>query len=271
MTSHHHAFDDAIALEAIEAGRYAGRTHAAWGNMVGPFGGITAATLLNAAWIDARRIGEPLSMTVNFAGPLSDGAFVIDAHPVRTNRTTQHWSLTMFQRDAITTTASAVFATRRDTWSAAELHPPDVPAADGVAITPSPIPFEWPRRYEMRFVRGPWPDLKLDEPLPESESLLWLRDDPARPLDALSLVAQCDVFYPRIFRRRQRFTPAGTVSMTTYFHAEAAAFAEQGSRPVLARARGQRFTHGFFDQSAEVWSDSGQLLASSHQVVYFKE
>ena len=274
MTTAHpstHVFDDAIALEPIESGRWAGRTHAAWGNMVGPFGGITAATMLNAAWIDPRRLGEPLALTVNYAGPLADGAFVVDAQPVRSNRSTQHWAMTLYQRDQVTTTATAVFAVRRDTWAAAELQPPEAPAADAVAVTPSPIPFEWPRRYEMRFVHGAWADLSQPAELAESESLLWLRDDPPRPLDALSLAALADVFYPRIFRRRQRFTPAGTVSITTYFHAEQQAMAAQGTRPVLARARGLRFVHGFFDQSAELWSDDGHLLASSHQVVYFKE
>ncbi|WP_305016792.1 hypothetical protein [Mycobacterium tuberculosis] len=30
-------------------------------------------------------------------------------------------------------------------------------------------------------------------------------------------------------------------------------------------------TSAFWYQSAEVWSDAGQLLASTHQMVYFKE
>ena len=76
---------------------------------------------------------------------------------------------------------------------------------------------------------------------------------------------------PRVFRRRQRFTPAGTVSITTYFHADAAALAAQGARPLLAVAVGRRFTQGFFDQSAELWGDDGHLLAGSHQIVYDKE
>jgi hypothetical protein len=98
-----------------------------------------------------------------------------------------------------------------------------------------------------------------------------VRDAPPRPLDAPALAAIADVFYPRVFRRRGRFTPAGTISLTTYFHADAAALAAQGDRPLLAAAGGRRFTLGFFDQSAELWSDDGHLLASSHQVVYFKE
>lgn len=60
------------------------------------------------------------------------------------------------------------------------------------------------------------------------------------------------------------------MSITTYFHADAAALTAQADRPVLAVAHGRRFTQGFFDQTAELWSDDGHLLASSHQVVYYK-
>ena len=41
-----HPFDQAIALAASADGRYSGATSPAYANMVGPFGGITAATAL---------------------------------------------------------------------------------------------------------------------------------------------------------------------------------------------------------------------------------
>ena len=63
-----HPLDAALALQPDGEGRWHGHTHPAWGNMVGPFGGITAAQLLQAVCLDPRRLGEPLSLTVNFAG-----------------------------------------------------------------------------------------------------------------------------------------------------------------------------------------------------------
>jgi hypothetical protein len=47
--------------------------------------------------------------------------------------------------------------------------------------------------------------------------------------------------------------------------------AVQGDRPVLGTARALNFRNGYFDQSAEVWSAGRQLLASTHQIVYFRE
>lgn len=265
-----HAFDAALALQPLGPDRWAGHTHPDWANMVGPFGGITAAQLLHAPCLDARRLGEPLALTVNFAAGVADGPFEIEARPSRTNRSTQHWQMTLLQRGQVCTTASAVFAVRRPTWSAPELAMPAVPPADQVPVETRLPPVTWPQRYEFRFVEGGWPDYRQPKELPDSRTVLWVRDHPPRALDVQSLAAIADVFYPRVFRRRQRFTPAGSVSITTYFHADAASLAAQGERALLAVAHGRRFFQGFFDQTAELWSDDGHLLASSHQVVYFK-
>ena len=64
-----HQLNEATRLEAIAEGRYGGATHPAYANIVGPFGGATAATLINAVMLDQRRLGDPIALTVNFCGP----------------------------------------------------------------------------------------------------------------------------------------------------------------------------------------------------------
>ena len=59
-------FDQAIALQSLGAGHYSGATHTAWLNMVGPFGGMTAAVMLQAVMQHPDRLGNPVSLTVNF-------------------------------------------------------------------------------------------------------------------------------------------------------------------------------------------------------------
>ncbi len=54
-----HPFDSALALTPTGVGEFRGRTTAAYANMVGPFGGVTAATLLRAVPLDSRHIGDP--------------------------------------------------------------------------------------------------------------------------------------------------------------------------------------------------------------------
>jgi acyl-CoA thioesterase len=40
---------------------------------------------------------------------------------------------------------------------------------------------------------------------------------------------------------------------------------------VLGQARGQGFGSGYFDHAGQLWSESGELLATTHQVMYYKE
>ena len=97
-----------------------------------------------------------------------------------------------------------------------------------------------------------------------------MRDEPPRPLDYVSLAAICDTFVVKILQVRGDIPPVATVSLSSYFMADEAALARQGARPVLGVADARVFRHGFNDQSAEIWSDDGVLLAVSHQVVWFK-
>lgn len=267
-----HPFDQAVALVAAGVGEYTGATHADYANMVGPFGGITAAVMLNAALLDPRRQGAPIALTVNFAAPLADGEYRLQAQPVRTNRSTQHWSMQIIQQGEVVATASAVFAQRRETWSSGEAPAPTgMPSPDGLPRAPLERRPKWVGRYDMRFADGGLPD-SFDGMVQEhSQSRLWIRDEPPRPLDFASLAAICDSFFPRIFIRRRVRTAIGTVSLTVYFHADEAMLVEQSERYVLGVARALSFRNGYFDQVAEVWSDTGHLLASTHQIVYYRE
>src|ERR1035437_5607491 len=128
-----HAFDAAIALSPQGDDLWQGHTSAPYANMVGPFGGITAAQALNAVLEHPRRLGEPVAFTLNFAAALADGPFDVQVRPARTNRSTQHWIVEMRQGEHTVATATAVTAVRRDTWGATEMPVPQVPAPQEVA------------------------------------------------------------------------------------------------------------------------------------------
>lgn len=264
-----HDFDAAIDLEPLGDGRFRGHTHPAYANMVGPFGGITAAVLTRAVEVHPDRLGEPLALTVNYAGPVADGEFEIRLDAVRTNRTTQHWTLELTQDGAVATTATAVLGQRRETWSDTEARMPQAPPPDELPVSPVP-PVTWAQRYEMRFAEGPVPGHGV-KPADTSTSTLWVRDSPTRPLDFTALTALCDIFVPRVYIRQARMMPAGTVSLTVHFHAVGDELRDQGDDYVLASASASRFSAGWADQSATIWSRAGVLLATTHQLVYFKD
>lgn len=263
-----HPFDDAIRLETIDASTRRGRTHPEWANMVGPFGGITAAVMLHAVQSHPDRIGEPLALTVNYAAPIADGDFDVSLRAARTNRTNQHWIAELSQDGDVKTTATALFAIRRDGWADTELRPPSAPDPEQVPAT-DPGLVRWTSLYDMRFVEGPMPG-KDGQPSASSTTTLWVRDAAQRPVDYPVLAALSDAFYPRVFLRRGGFVPSGTISLTTYFHADQHELDRSGDDFVLCTAHANRFSRGYFDQSAQVWARDGVLLATTHQVVYYK-
>jgi acyl-CoA thioesterase len=275
-----HPFDQAVALAPLADGLWQGQPHPAYANMVGPFGGVTAAQMLQAVMLHPARLGEPVALTVNFAAALLDAPFTVQAQPVRTNRSTQHWTIALTQRGpgaaadsapATMVSATAVTAVRRSTWSATDAPmPAPLPPPHDIARPRTPTRVRWVERYDMRPVAGPMP-MQWDGAESDSLTQLWLRDEPPRALDFVSLAAMADAFYPRVWRRRAVMTPIGTVSMTVYFHASGAELAATGDGHLLGQARAQSFFNGFFDQSAELWNQAGHLLATTHQIVYYKE
>lgn len=265
-----HPFDQAIALQANGAGGFAGRTSPAYANMIGPYGGVTAAQCLQSVLQHPERLGDPVALTVNFAAALADGPFEVRPRPARTNRSTQHWIVEMLQDDAVVATATVFTAARRETWAGHEAHMPQVPRPHDTPRT-ARAGVEWLNRYDMRFLEGFIPAEWNGAEQGDSLTRLWVRDDPPRPLDFASLTAFADIFFPRIWLRRARYVPIGTVSMSVYFHADAAELAAHGDRHLLLQARGQGFGGGYFDHSGQLWGESGTLLATTHQVVYFKE
>lgn len=270
-----HPFDLALRLLPATPGVYAGATTAAYWNMVGPFGGVTAATALNAVLLHPAVLGEPISLTVNYAGQIAAGPFKLSATPRRTNRSTQHWLIELSQTnkmgvEEVMLTASAITAARRATWSSDDTTLPTVSRPDNLPTVQPMGSVEWVKRYDMRFIEGMFP-VEWDGKGDTSLSQLWVRETPPRALDFCSLAAMADIFFPRVYLRRALRVPAGTVSMTVYFHADGAQLTQSGTGFLLGQARAQAFRNGFFDQTAQLWNEAGLLLATTHQIVYYKE
>lgn len=266
-----HPLDHAVRLEPVEPGLYRGATTPEYWNMAGPFGGATAAIMLKAVLDHPERRGRPVAQTVNFCAAVAEGPFDVAVRLVRDGRSTQHWQVELSQGGKIATTSSAVTGAERETWTHTPGAPPQVPPAEQTPVLDTTGRNGWRARYEFRYVRGePTPGGGSAEAPASAVSQTWIRDEPRRPLDYVSLAAISDSIVVKILQVRGDVPPVATVSLSTYFLADEAALARQGSRPVMGVSDARVFRHGFNDQSAELWSDDGQLLAVSNQVVWFK-
>ena len=267
-----HPLDLATALDNPGADIRTGRTTDEYWGFVGPFGGASAAILMRAVMDHPQRLGDPLALTVNYCGPLAKGAYDVHAKPSRTNRSTQHWTLELRQGGEAVLTGTAVTATRRESFSHAPAGPPQVPPPDDIERyrmrEGAPA---WINCYDFRFANGaPLFGAPDDGARHSALSHLWLRDAPSRPLDHVALAGLADAFFARIVHVQSQFVPFGTVTLTTYFLGTADEIARQGDRHLLGVADSKRFHRNYFDQSVELWSADGALLATSAQVSYFK-
>jgi acyl-CoA thioesterase len=267
-----HLFDDATRVAAGD-NRRSGHTSEDYWAFVGPFGGVTAATMLRAIMEHPQRSGDPLAFTVNFCAPIAQSTFDLDVRLIKANRSTQHWSVELTQGEAdVATFATAVFAVRRPSWSHQPVQFPKTPPFEAARPYPkSSLKMSWVRQYDFRFVDGE-PQLGG---APHSEpasafSKLWIGDTKPRPIDVLSLMSMSDAFFGRIFHVRNEFVPFGTVSLTTYFHADSDDLAAEDIRQVLAVADAKVFYKSYGDQTGELWSPGGRLLATTTQMAYFK-
>jgi acyl-CoA thioesterase len=271
LTKTPHLFDDATQVTAGDS-RWQGKTSADYWAFVGPFGGVTAATILRALIDHPQRAGDPLSLTVNFCAPIAEGAFDLDVRLVKANRSSQHWCVELTQDGGeVATLATGVFAERRPSWSHQPVERPQATPFEQIQPFPKIKP-TWANQYDFRFAEG-YPDFggaKKDFPPASAYSKLWIADRMPRKIDALSLMSMSDAFFGRVFHVRRELIPFGTVSITTYFHADADDLAAEDITRLLAVADAKIFHKSYGDQNGELWSPNGRLLATTTQIAYFK-
>lgn len=264
-----HPFDSALELERRPDGRVVGQASRQYWNVVGPFGGVTAASALQAVLVQPGMLGEPLVLTANFCAPVRDGPFEFDVDRVRSNRSTEHWHLRMRQPgadgDDVVLQAMVVTGVRRPVWSGLAVGRPDAAAPDGLRRRRGRDEIEWFSRYDLRFATHPFKAENADAPV-----VHWVRDDPPRPLDYPALAAMADTFFPAIFAKRGEVVPVATVSMNVYFHVDAREVAGFGDGWLLGEGRSSVFHEGFFDAEARLWAGE-RLAVTTQQVMWYRD
>jgi acyl-CoA thioesterase len=266
-----HPLDAATKLET-SGDKLKGATSDAYWNFTGPFGGATAATLLQAVMQHPMRQNLPLAMTINYCAPVAKGEFDILVAEKRTNRSTQHYSVEMVQGADTIATATLVFAARPEGFAHTSGKMPAVDAPEKIEPPKAKAPLAWIDRFDMRFASGfPVMRPKDDAPLGSARTEVWMRDNPVRKMDFLSLMNMSDAFFARPFHVLGRLITVGTVSMTTYFHCDENDLAEIEEDYLLGVADANVFAKGYADQVAELWTRGGKLLATSQQILYFRD
>ncbi|MCC6532079.1 MAG: thioesterase family protein [Burkholderiales bacterium] len=234
-------------------------------NAIGPFGGWIAALLLKAVMSAPSARGAPLALDALFMGSMDDDqALDVRVFQVRQNRSVGFWRSEVWQADRICAQAQVTLSGERQGIVLEDARPPVVPAPETVAVYDNPrTPVPWVDQYIFRPVSG-----MLFSRAACMDARLWIRDAEPRSLDCLALTAICDTPFPSPWIRLSGQVPVSTVSYSVYYRASAADLRTAGAGYCLLDSRASLARAGYVDQYTSVWSESGQLLAQTQQMLW---
>ncbi len=230
------------------------------GNLVGQFGGWTAAGMLKAVLGDAQAGHHARSIVVHFLNAVRPGPLDIRTRCMRQGRSVAFWQAELLQGDDVRAHAVvAVGEVREDQHAHTFAKRPEAPPPDGLQSFSPPTPFG--ERMEARWIMGQ-PFQGKDG----ARSLFWARTNPPTRLDAPGLALRSDFMPPRVFYRTNGFIPNTTLSLTAYFHGTPEEIEAVGEDFVLTEVLGRRIEGGYWDHTVSFWSASGALLATTEQL-----
>jgi acyl-CoA thioesterase len=261
--------ETAAALKAAGDARWHGRADPAYEAINGMYGGMTAALLLKAVMSEPKIQGAPSAITVNFVRAVTPGdEVVIGTQLLGGSRSIQNWiaQLSPAGSSDISATAAVVTTVRRESDGFVQATMPEVPPPEDLEVFYPPGTFG--QQSPVRVALGASFDTGSD--LGHTHSAAWVREVSGRAIDAVQVAYLCDNYAPRAFYLGKGPRPSATIAYSVYFVATSEEMAELGDDYTLLEAIGTRAAHSTVGSRVNLWARSGQLLATSEQLCWFK-
>jgi acyl-CoA thioesterase len=254
------ATDTAVA--PVGDGRDAAAIDPAWWIARGPNGGYLAAIVLRAvlAEVDdpSRR---PRSLTLHYLSPPAVGPCQVAVAVERAGRSLTTVSARLQQDGRDCVLALVAVGTDRDGPELHEHPAPEVPAPDELSPRALP-PGASDVAFRQHFDQRPALDTPAFTSGPGAVTGGWIRSSGDDPIDDVLLAAITDSWPPAVFSRLDLPVGVPTVELTIHF---------RGTPPrvpgwCLVRFTTRAAVGGYLEETGEVWSADGELLAESRQL-----
>ena len=256
-------FIDDTAVTRSEEGRYRATIDRGWWIERGPNGGYLAAIVARAALAEvgdsARRLR---TLTLHYLRPPVEGPCEVAVTIERAGRGVTTVSARLQQEGHDCVLALAAIGADREGPSlhahpAPVVPPPDeVPPRPELASGEHRIPIHG--RYDVRHALGPLPFSGGDEAITGG----WIRTADHDAVDDVLLVALTDAWIPAVFSSLDLPVGVPTVELTVHLHGRPA----PGAQWSLVRFTTREAVAGYLEETGEVWSQDGRLLAESRQL-----
>jgi acyl-CoA thioesterase len=257
-------FREDTSVQPVGGGRYQATIDRGWWIERGPNGGYLAAIVLRAILAEvADAARRPRTLTLHYLRPPDAGACEVVVTTERAGRSLSTLSARLRQggQDCVV----ALAAVGLDRYGPQLLDHPAPPVSAPDATPPRPDgPGGEPdvairHRYDVRPALG-WPPFAE---APEAVTGGWIRPaDHDEPVDDILLAALTDGWMPAIFARLPLRLGVPTVELTVHFRDEPS----RAPGWCLVRFVTRQVVAGYLEESGEIWSEDGRLLAESRQL-----
>lgn len=259
-----------MPLTAEGPGRWITTAGPEWENPGGGlWGGYPIGLAVRVLEAEADAVGEPVCLTLTYVDRLPVGEL-----SVRTRRMRQGGSVGVWQvdvgpagSDAVSVHAVVTLARRPPTPPFAFAKMPEAPAPESL---PSPESPGGSRHFGAQaFERRTQEGFPI-RPGGDSRSLAWVRPR-LGPWDKGLVGMVTDNSAPRAFYALGHGVMTTTLSLTVYLHASAEEIAAAGEDYILIECEGRVGGGGVSDERSSYWRRDGRLLATSEQLVWYRE
>lgn len=262
-------FGNAMKLVERPDGRFVGQFDRSWWVVVGPNGGVIAALLLRAAQLRAGADRSPRTITIHYVRPPDEGEVELEVLVDQTGRTVSFLTVRMFQNERLIASALVALTTERESpveWE--QRRPPvSLPLEEGFMMGGEGIGVDVPirDRWDQAWTIGVpgHPDTFTVEGF---EAGGWIRlTDPA-PYDAPLIAAMADAWVPAVMVHDDAPVHTPTLELTIHFRLDVEHAGLHPDEHCLAVFRQLSAHQGFLDESGEIWTADGRLLAMCRQM-----
>jgi acyl-CoA thioesterase len=257
-------FDRLTQVHADGQSRYSTVLDPDWhGPFERPIGGIIAAVLLRAAQCElAQPELLPRSVNAHFLRPTSSDPAQLTVEVLRVGRRNATAQVAMLQGEKLTSTALITFSAPRPQTLTIKEPAPSAPAPDQSEELRAHLLDEAPPYLRHLRVR-PCFGAPLFSGAPDAVTGGWvdLREDAEDQLyDSVRLVALTDLWWPAIYAATSQVVGTPSLELTVHLRTTTPV-----PGPILARFVTRTIQEGHLEETGQLWSRSGQLLAESRQ------
>jgi acyl-CoA thioesterase len=262
-------FDEGIALVPLRDGVYRGHLDRSWWIDRGPNGGYLASLVLAALQREAGPKRLPASLSVHYLDRPEEGDVDLHVRIERVGRSITNVSGRLVQGDRSLALGLGTFSEPRRSGSFEARGAPPVPSPDHIPVVEIPeelIP-PFARHFEYRQALGGFPYSGGNEALVGG----WMRSKEPRVVDSLMIPTFADGWFPAVFARLDGPIGVPTLELTVHFRSPLPAEDAVPGAWTLCRFESLHAGHGYIEESGDMWSAEGRLIAQSRQLALYRD